>query len=123
MCTCQNEVLGGEKPLKQISTDSNLAFIITFLADLLPKIIHHRNELQNFRSVVPEFNGLFNGVYLDLDIAENLTIPMKHSPQSMYWAQETVTIHSGISKSKDGKTYHPYVSDSKNMTRYLQTMQ
>ena len=56
---------------------------------------------------------MFNGVYLDLDFAENLTIPMKHQQQSMYWTQETVTIHSEISKSKDGKTYHPYVSDSK----------
>ena len=29
-----------KKRLKQISTDANLAFIITFLADQLPKIIH-----------------------------------------------------------------------------------
>ena len=38
---------------------------------------------------------------------------MKQQPQSLYWTQDTVTIHSGISKSKNGKSYHPYVSDCK----------
>ena len=78
-----------KKRLKQVSTDANVAFIITFLSEQLAKIIHHRNEFKNFRSVVSEFNGLFKGIYLDLDYAENLTIPMKEQPQSMYWTQET----------------------------------
>ena len=47
-----------------------------------------------------------------MDYAENLTIPMKEQPQSMYWALKTVTVHSGITKSLEGKTYHPYLSDS-----------
>ena len=59
-------------------------------------MIYHRNELQNFRSVISEFNSLFNGV-LDLDFSENLVIPMKHQPQSMHWTQQAITIHSGIS--------------------------
>ena len=50
---------------------------------------------------------------LEIDFSENLVIPMKEQPQSLYWTQDAVTIHSGISKSKNGKSYHPYVFDSK----------
>ena len=33
--------------------------------------------------------------------------------QSIYRTQETISVHSGISKSKDGKIYHLYLSNSK----------
>ena len=38
---------------------------------------------------------------------------MKEQPQSLYWSLQVVTVHSAISKSKSGKIYHPYLSDSK----------
>lgn len=37
---------------------------------------------------------------------------MKSQPQSMYWALKAVSVHSGIVKSCDGKSYHSYLSDS-----------
>ena len=79
----------------------------------------HRNGLQHFRSVVPEFNQLFHGIYLDLDYSENLTISMKEMVQSIYWTQETVSVHSGILKPKDGKTFHPYISNSEKHDQVL----
>ena len=47
-----------------------------------------------------------------MDYSENLTVPMKSQPQSMYWALKAVTVHSGITKSREGKSYPPYISDS-----------
>lgn len=37
-------------------------------------------------------------------------LPMKHQPQLMCWIQYTGTVHSGISQSKERKTYHLYIS-------------
>jgi len=85
----------------------------------MPKLIHHRNELKHFESVVSVFHQIFYGVHLDLDYSENLTIPLKEMAQSIDWTQDTVPIHSGICKSKDGKTYHLYVSDSKKHDQAL----
>ena len=30
----------------------------------------------------------------------------------MYWTLKAVSVHSGITKSRDGKSYHPYICDS-----------
>ena len=104
---------GEKKRLKAVQEDANMAFIVNFTSDLLPKIIYHRNELKHFRSVAKEFCQLFNTIYIDVDFAENLTIPMKDQPQSLYWTQQHLSVHSGISKSRNGKSYHPYISDCK----------
>ena len=66
-----------KKHLKQISTCANFSFLVPFLTKTIPEIIHHRNELKHFRSVVGMFRLLFNAVCMDLDFSENLTIPMK----------------------------------------------
>ena len=101
---------GGEKQqLKQVTTDANVHYILDFISKFLCKLIHRRNELKNYRCIISEFLTSSNNVFLDLDFAENLTLPMKYQPQSLYWAQEVVTVHSGISKSKDGKIYHLYI--------------
>ena len=60
-----------KKRLKHTSTYANICFTINFMKELLLKIIHHQNGLQHFRSVVPEYNQLFHGVYLDLDDSKN----------------------------------------------------
>ena len=108
-----------KKRLKHTSTYANICFTIDFMKELLLKIIHRQNGLQHFRSVVPEYNQLFHGVYLDLDYSKNLTIPMKQMVQSIHWTQETVSVHCGISKSKDGKPYYPYISNSKKHDQVL----
>ena len=103
---------GEKKRLKLVQENANMAFIIDFINTILPNIIHHRNELKHFRSVVKEFTLLYSSINIDMDFSENHTVPMKSQPQSMYWTLQTVTVHSGITKSKDGKSYHPYISDS-----------
>ena len=55
-----------KKRLKYTSTYASICFITDFMKELLPKTIHHLNGLQHFRSVVPEFNQVFHGVYWDL---------------------------------------------------------
>ena len=56
---------------------------------------------------------MFNAVNLDVDFAENLTIPVKCEPQALHWCNDQATVHSGIFKANGMKSYHPYLSDSK----------
>ena len=59
-------------------------------------------------------------VCLDVDFAENLSIPVKYEPQSLHWFHEQVTIHSGIVKFPTGlKSYHPYVSDDRKYDQHF----
>ena len=92
-----------KKRLKQVTSDASLFFLTYFISDFLPKFIHHPNELKHFRSVSATFHEYFKAINTDLDYSENLTLPMKQHPQSMYWALDTVTVHSGIVKSINGK--------------------
>ena len=39
--------------------------------------------------------------------------------QSIYWTQKTVSVHSGISKPKDEKIFHPYISNSEKHDQLL----
>jgi len=68
---------GEKKRLKHVSVDANVCYLLGFLKELMPKLIHHRNELKHFGSVVSVFHQMFYGVHLDLDYSENLTIPLK----------------------------------------------
>ena len=87
---------------------------LNLLKKLLPEVVHHRNKLRLFRNPKKIFMGFFECIYMDVDFAENLTIDIKWEPQSLHWCKKQVTIHSGIVKTSDGqKTYHPYVSDSR----------
>ena len=43
---------------------------------------------------------------------------MKHQPQSIHWTQDVVDVRSGIWKSKEGKIYYLYISDSKHNTKF-----
>ena len=52
-------------------------------------------------------------MYIDVDFSENLTIPVKYEPQSLHWAHEQVTVHSGILKVNGVKSYYSYFSDTK----------
>ena len=50
--------------LKAIKTDANIVFIIDFISELLPKIIHHRNQLKHYRSAIPIIREHFNEVMI-----------------------------------------------------------
>ena len=60
-----------------------------------------------------EFRTLFDTVSLDLDFSENLQVPVKYEPQSLHWAHEQLTVHSGILKCNADKSYHAYLSNDK----------
>ena len=48
-----------------------------------------------------------------MDFSENLSVPVEYEPQSLHWAHDQVTVHSGILKAHGHKSYPPYFSDSK----------
>ena len=101
------------KRLKAIKKSVNLEFLAGFIDDLLPKIVYHRNMLRHYRKTIKPLTDALNAVYMDIDFAENLTVPVKYQPQSLHWAQEQVTVHSGLIKVNGAKSYHPYFSDTK----------
>lgn len=99
--------------LKAVKEDVNAFYLADFFESFLDNIMHHRNILKHFRSTHERFIDLFDSIYLDIDFSENLTIPVKHEPQSLHWHKEQVSVHSGILKHLGEKSYHPYFSDSK----------
>ena len=44
---------------------------------------------------------------------------MKYEPQSLHWAHEQISIHSGIIKSEGEKQYHPYLSEDKKHDQHF----
>ena len=79
----------------------------------MKKIIHHRNQLKHYRNTIHTFKEQFDAVSIDIDFAENLTVPVKFEPQSLHWSHEQITVHSGILKCAGEKSYHPYLSNNK----------
>ena len=92
---------------------ANITFIIEFIDNILAKTLHHCNHLQHFRTVHSTFLELFDCAWIDVDFSENLSIPVKYEPQSLDWAHEQLSVHSGILKIKGNKSYHSYLSYSK----------
>ena len=102
------------KRLTPVQHNINATYLISFIEDLLPVIIHHRNHLKHYRSTIKKFTKMMNPIYLDIDFAENLTLGMKFEPQSLHWVKIQITVHSGILKfDMFDKQYHPYISDSR----------
>ena len=102
--------------LKAVSTATNMEFMTEFLTNFLPKIINHRNH---YRSTIFKVKEHFDSVFIDIGYAENLTVPVKFEPQSLHWSHEQVTVHPGILKYQDEKSYHPYLSEDKSMSNIL----
>eukprot|EP00794_Sanderia_malayensis_P020851 gene20851-22896_t len=97
--------------LKPQRSEMNIASIITFISNLMPNIIHHRNQLKHYRNTISDITDMFNTVSIDIDFCENLSVPVKQEPQSLHWCHQQVTVHSGILKVQAEKSYHPYLSD------------
>ena len=49
-------------------------------------------------------------IQLWIEFSENLTVPVNKEIPSLHWSREQKTIHSGISKFRGEKQYHPYNS-------------
>ena len=102
------------KRLKAEAVQANMSWVLSFIEDLLPRIIHHRNLLKNYRvNIEKVIDNISNVAEISLDFSENVTIPIQKEPLSMHWGgcKEEKTVHSGLSRSNGKKTYHAYLSD------------
>ena len=70
--------------LQLIKIPATLEYLIKFLDDILFYIINHRNQLRHYRNVINTFVVLHEGVYIDVDFSENLSVPIKYEPQSLH---------------------------------------
>ena len=109
--------------LKAIKKNVNLEFLTAFTDKLLLKIVYHRNMLRHYRKTIKPLTDALNAVYMDIDFAKNLTVPVKYELQLLHWAQEQVTVHSGLIKVNGTKSYHPYFQTLKYMTTFLLKLQ
>ena len=102
-----------KKQLVAESKSVNVHFTISFIDDLLTKIVHPRNLLKNFRTVYPLVLESLSTTELCVDFSENLTLTLPQEIQSMYWGQakRVVTVHTCLLRRKCNKQYHPYFSD------------
>lgn len=101
------------KRLEAVHTSSNLFEITEFITEMMPKIIHHRNQLKNYRAIIHTFREHHNAVLIDIDFSEKLKVPIKFQAQSQHWNERTVIVHSGIMHDQGVKSYHAYLSDDK----------
>ena len=99
--------------LAPIRQQVNANCLIQFISELLPVIIHHRNMLKRYRSLIKPFLAMIDTVNMDIDFSENLTLGMKFEPSSMHWVKQQISVHSGILKLDEVKEYHPYISVSR----------
>ena len=98
------------KRLKAESVEANVSWVLNFLEELLPKIIHHRNLFKNYRTNLDTvINSIENITEVGLDFSENITLPVNKEPQSLHWAgcKEQKTVHSGITKVGGTKNIPP----------------
>ena len=91
----------------------NAEFLVNFMRELLPKLVHHCNMLKLYHNLKAAFLENLECTYINIDFSENLMVGIKWEPQSLHWSKKQVTVHSGIVKVNGNKGYHPYVSNSR----------
>lgn len=101
------------KRLTPVKQQVNASYLIRFIENLLPTLIHHRNMLKHYRSTVYQFKSMGSSLYADIDFSENLTLGMKFEPQSMHWVRSQITVHSAILFLDSEKQYRAYTSDDR----------
>ena len=107
----------GEETVKLVPKYEKLYLpeIISFIDEILVDIIHHRNQLKHFCTIIPMINASFaNALYIDIDFSEYLKIAVKWEPQSLHWHHKQVTFHSGIVKVDGDKYYYTHISEDRN---------
>ena len=97
--------------LEITKSEVTMSDILTFMDDKIFKLIFHRNDLKHNRSTIHQLRDHLADATLHVDLAENLTVPVKQSPQQMYWSKKQVTVHSAILKINGNKEYHPYLTE------------
>ena len=78
--------------------DATLKEICEYINVLLPNILHHRNQLKNFRMAIKVFREINNSIMIDIDFSEKLKVINKFQAQSVPWNKTSITVHSGILK-------------------------
>ena len=97
--------------LELVHNSVDMSAICDFIAELLPSIINHRNELKHYRQTIHDFRQLTNCIAIDVDFSEKLKVPTKMQAQSQHWNQKGITVHSGVHKQEGIKAYHAYLSE------------
>ena len=97
---------------RALNKQATMISIIEFIEKLLVPFIHHRNLLKHLRSTVHALRQEFNAIWMDVDLSENLSVPVDKEIQPLHWGKPQVTVHSGIVKLNGDKAYHPYISES-----------
>ena len=85
------------KRLKAVPVQVNISWVMNFIGNMLPTIVHHRNLLKNFRTNIDIVtNSIQKVAEIGLDFSENITIPVNKEAQSFHWGgcKEERTIHS-----------------------------
>ena len=77
-----------------------------FVSELLPKMIHHRNQLKAYRVNIKKVNKVLNTVEMEIDFSKNLNVPIKEKPQELVWSNQQLTVHTGIVRNSGNKLYH-----------------
>ena len=103
--------------LVHLTSPLNLDAIFSFLHKSLPNyVVHSNRNLKDIikwkiikQNVVSESSSL-----ITLDYSENISIPVQHEPQSMYWIRKAVSIMTLITETVGGKEYHGHVSEDRD---------
>ena len=69
-----------------------MCYSLNFMDERLCKMIHHRNQLKNYRDKKQFVLDNLNVVEIDIDFSENLDKPVKYEPQSLHWTSDQVDL-------------------------------
>ena len=58
------------KKLTPIKMSATATYLMEFVEQLLPTIVHHRNKLKLYRSSIKAFYQLFDAVHIDIDFSD-----------------------------------------------------
>ena len=97
--------------LEMTKSEATIADILKFMDGKIFQLIFHRNDLKHHRSTIHQLRDTLAEATLHVDLAENLTVPLKQSPQQLHWSKKQVTVHSAILKINGNKEYHPYLTE------------
>ena len=89
-----------------------MSFIVDFISERLALFFSSLESVKRSLQYLI-IQRAFYTVSIDIDISENLSIPIKYELQSLHWRHSQVIVHSGIMKNAEEKYYHAYFSDDR----------
>ena len=64
------------KETERLKAITKMEFLTAFIDKLLPKIVYHRNMVRHYRKTIKPLTNALHAVYIDIDFAKNLTVPV-----------------------------------------------